>query len=509
MSMYDLESLNQLANTLYHQNLPANQLPKQTDELTDPKTALNSVAFVNQLPINFPKQSKPISSETFSFPNKPVFPNEPSANSSGSYYFLKSFAGKCVDPQQSFPSMSGLGDVRKDFPIFQQKINGNPLIWFDNAATTQKPQIVLDTINQFYRESNSNVHRGVHTLANKATDAYETAREKVQQWLGASSKSEIIFVRGTTEAINLVAQSYGRMVLGKGDEILITTMEHHSNIVPWQLVRDTTGATIRAVSISEQGEINLNEYEKLLSRRTRIVAITHVSNVLGTINPIRTMIEMAHAYGACVVIDGAQSAPHLPINLQELDADFYAFSGHKAYGPTGIGVLYGKKDLLEAMPPWQGGGSMIKEVTIDDATYNVLPYKFEAGTGNIADAVGLGAAIDYLQKIGLTRIEHHEKELTQYTMGELARIHGLRLIGTSMHKISVISLLMDGYSPEDLARYLDQKGIATRVGHHCAQPVMQRYGIKGTLRISLGLYNTKDEIDVLVETLKGLRRNVY
>ena len=422
---------------------------------------------------------------------------------SDSYYFLKSLNPEGITlPGQSPDSTYNVQTIREDFPILQRKVNGRPLIWFDNAATTQKPQAVIEALEKFYRESNSNVHRGAHSLAAKATDAYETAREKVRQFLGASSATEIIFLRGTTEAINLVAQTYGRAVVGKGDEILLTTMEHHSNIVPWQMLRDATGATIKVIPITEWGEINLEAYERLLVRRPRIVAITHVSNVLGTINPVREMIEMAHGYGACVLVDGAQAVAHLPVDVRELDVDFYTFSGHKIYGPTGIGVLYGKKDLLEEMPPWQGGGSMIDKVTFESTTYNRLPHKFEAGTGNIADAVGLGAAIDYLQKIGRSEMERYEKEITEYAMTELAKIRGVDLIGTSQSKTGVISFVVDGFSLDDLAGALDRRGIATRVGHHCAQPLMRHYGIEGTIRVSLGIYNTKEEIDVLIETIK-------
>lgn len=434
---------------------------------------------------------------------KPDFPI------SDSYYFLKALNPEGMTlPGRSPGSTYNVQAIRKDFPIFQQKVNGRPLIWFDNAATTQKPQAVIEAIEKFYRESNSNVHRGAHTLAAKATDAYETAREKVRHFLGASSAAEIIFLRGTTEAINLVAQTYGRTVLGKRDEILLTTMEHHSNIVPWQMLQDATGATIQVVPITERGEIDLDAYGKLLERRPRIVAITHVSNVLGTINPVREMIEMAHHYDACVLVDGAQAVAHLPVDVRELNADFYTFSGHKIYGPTGIGVLYGKKDLLEEMPPWQGGGSMIHQVTFEETTYNRLPYKFEAGTGNIADAVGLGAAIDYLQRIGRSEIEGYEKEITGYAMAELAKIRGVHLIGTAPSKTSVISFLVDGISPEEMGAILDRAGIATRVGHHCAQPLMRHYGINGTIRAALGIYNTIEEIDVLVETIKeALRRS--
>jgi cysteine desulfurase/selenocysteine lyase len=426
-----------------------------------------------------------------------------------SYYFL-SFLDREKMRLSDQPTNSAyqVQTIRKDFPILQRKVNGYPLIWLDNAATTQKPQGVLEALEKFYRESNSNVHRGAHSLAAKATDAYEAAREKVRHFLGASSVAEIIFLRGTTEAINLVAQTYGRAVVGKGDEILLTTMEHHSNIVPWQMLQKAAGAIIQAVSITEEGEINLGEYEKLLTRRPKIVAITHVSNVLGTINPVREMIEMAHHYGACVLVDGAQAVAHLPVDVRELDADFYAFSGHKIYGPTGIGVLYGKKALLEAMPPWQGGGSMIERVTFEETTYKRLPHKFEAGTGNIAAAVGLGAAVDYLQKIGRIAIEGYEREITEYALSKLAGIRGARLFGRSQMKTGVISFLIDGVSPEDLARDLDRQGIATRVGHHCAQPLMRRYGIEGAIRASLGIYNTKEEIDVLIETIRKTLQGV-
>lgn len=435
----------------------------------------------------------------------PALMNQLADVPSNDYYFLN-FSNRGEGPLLKQPPASDFDveAIRRDFPILQQKVNGQPLIWFDNAATTQKPQVVMDTLDQFYRESNSNVHRGVHALATKATDAYEKAREKIQHFLGASSPEEIILVRGATEAINLVAQTYGRAVFKKGDRIFISVMEHHSNIVPWQMLREVTGAVLQAIPITDSGEIDMDEYEKLLALRPKMVAVTHVSNVLGTINPIRTMVEMAHSYGACVLVDGAQAAAHLPVDVKELDADFYTFSGHKTYGPTGIGVLYGKKNLLEAMPPWQGGGSMIKEVAFEETTYNELPYKFEAGTGNIADAVGLGAAIDYLQKIGRSKLEHYEEKITGYALAELSQIRKLHLIGTSQSKIGVISFLVDGISPEELARHLDEKGIATRVGHHCAQPLMRRYGIESVVRVSFGIYNTRDEIELMVETVKGI-----
>lgn len=497
MTTLNPDLLAQLVQDIYHGTLgiaqeqnPGNNGPITANGLGEPtEVCLGSLSEAGSLP----------KAGTAGKPDLPL---------SDSYYFLKSLNPEGMTlPGRSPGSTYNVQAIRKDFPIFQQKVNGRPLIWFDNAATTQKPQTVIDVLVKFYCESNSNVHRGAHSLAAKATDAYETAREKVRHFLGASSAAEIIFLRGTTEAINLVAQTYGRTVLGKGDEILLTTMEHHSNIVPWQMLRDATGATIQVVPITEWGEINLDEYGKLLERRPRIVAITHVSNVLGTINPVREMIEMAHRYGACVLLDGAQAVAHLPVDVRELDADFYTFSGHKIYGPTGIGVLYGKKALLEAMPPWQGGGSMIEQVTFAATTYNRLPYKFEAGTGNIADAVGLGAAIDYLQRIGLSEIERYEKEITGYAMAELAKIRGVHLIGTSPSKTSVISFLADGISPEEMGKILDREGIATRVGHHCAQPLMRHYGIKGTIRVALGIYNTTEEIDVLIETIKkALRR---
>ncbi|NLW48994.1 MAG: cysteine desulfurase [Firmicutes bacterium] len=436
--------------------------------------------------------------------------NDVSKDLSDSYYFLKASNRDDLTLLGQSPDLTyNVQGIREDFPILQRKVNGHPLIWFDNAATTQKPQVVIEALEKFYRQSNSNVHRGAHSLATEATNAYETAREKVRHFLGASSTAEIVFLRGTTEAINLVAQTYGRKVVGQGDQILLTAMEHHSNIVPWQLLQEATGAIIQAVPITKAGEIDLGEYEKLLTRRPKIVAITHVSNVLGTINPIRKMVAMAHHYGACVLVDGAQAVAHLPVNVRELDADFYVFSGHKIYGPTGIGVLYGKKALLEEMPPWQGGGSMIDRVTFEETNYNKLPYKFEAGTGNIADAVGLGAAIDYLQKIGRSAIEGYEREITRYAMSELARIRGARLFGRSKLKTSVISFLVDGIPPEDLAWDLDRQGIATRVGHHCAQPLMRYYGIEGAIRASLGIYNTREEIDLLVETIRRVLQGAF
>jgi cysteine desulfurase/selenocysteine lyase len=415
------------------------------------------------------------------------------------YYFL---------PKSMYNSSTNydVQSIRGQFPILRRKVNGKPLIWLDNSATTQKPQCVIDTLNQYYSEYNSNVHRGAHTLSEIATDALEAARKKVQVFIGASLPEEIIFLRGTTEAINLIAQAYGNQNINSGDEIILTTMEHHSNIVPWQELAKRKGAVIKVAPINDKGEIILEEYQKLFTPRTRMVAIAHVSNVLGTVNPVRTMIEIAHANGVRVLIDGAQSVPHLRVNVAELGTDFYVFSGHKIYGPTGIGVLYGKKALLEKMPPWQTGGGMIKDVSFSHTTYNHLPHKFEAGTSNIAGAIGLGSATDFMMKIGMENVEHYEKKLTDYSMQAMSEIPGLKIIGTSPTKTSVLSFLIDNVSPDAIARSLDQEGIAVRVGHHCAQPVMKRFGVDGTIRASLGLYNTKEEVDVLVNVLYKMVR---
>lgn len=395
--------------------------------------------------------------------------------------------------------------IRKDFPILHQKVNGKPLIWLDNAATTQKPQSVIDALSHYYQQDNSNIHRAAHTLAARATDTYEAAREKVQRFLGASSSSEIIFVRGTTEAINLVAQTYGRKNIRAGDEILLSNLEHHANIVPWQMLAQETGAIIKVIPISDNGEVLLEEYTRLLGPRTRIVGITQVSNALGTILPVRELTEIAHRHGARVLIDGAQAVSHQPVNVQELNCDFYTLSGHKLFAPTGIGVLYAKREILEDLPPWQGGGSMIRHVTFEKTIYSDPPAKFEAGTPNIADAVGLGAAIDYITRLGMTNIERYEHQLTEYAMQRLAEIPGLRLIGTAPHKVSVLSFLINDIPVEEVGKRLAQEGIAVRAGHHCAQPTMQRYGITGTVRPSLAFYNTYQEIDTLVEVLQTIR----
>ena len=391
--------------------------------------------------------------------------------------------------------------IRADFPILQEQVRGRQLVYLDNAATSQKPRAVLDAIIRYYEHSNANVHRGVHYLSERATAEYESARKVVQLFLGAARPSEIIFVRSATEAVNLVAQTYGHTHVGAGDEVLITAMEHHSNIVPWQLLCDEKGAKLRVAPIDDRGELILDEFESLLGPRTKIVAVGHVSNALGTLNPIKSITAMAHAKGIPVLVDGAQAAPRLAVNVQDLDCDFYAFSGHKAYGPTGIGVLYGKSALLETMPPYQGGGEMISSVTFDKTIYNKVPHKFEAGTPDMSGAVGLGAAIEYLNTLGIENIAAHEHELLAYATEAVADIPGVRLIGTAREKVGVLSFVMDGIHPHDIGTILDQEGIAIRTGHHCAQPVMERFGVDATARASFGLYNTKDEVDELVRGL--------
>jgi len=391
--------------------------------------------------------------------------------------------------------------VRRDFPILRERVHGRPLVWLDNAATTQKPQSVIDRIAYYYEHENSNVHRGAHTLAARATDAYEAARDKVRRFLNAPSAKQIVFVRGATEAINLVAKSWGRRNVGSGDEIVITWLEHHANIVPWQQLASDKGARLRVVPVNDRGEVILEEYEKLLGPKTRIVAFPQVSNALGTILPAREMVQMAHRHGARVLVDGAQSVPHMPVDVQELDCDFCVFSGHKLFGPTGIGVLYGKADALEAMPPWQGGGNMITDVTFEKTTYQPPPGRFEAGTGSIADAVGLGAAIDYLTALGIERVSRYEHDLRLYAEDKLARVPGFRLIGTAPAKAGVISVVLDGVRTEDVGGALDQEGIAVRSGHHCAQPILRRFGLESTVRASLAPYNTCEDIDALVAAL--------
>jgi cysteine desulfurase/selenocysteine lyase len=395
--------------------------------------------------------------------------------------------------------------VRRDFPILSQTIHGKPLVYLDNAATTQKPQAVIDAMVRSYAEDNANIHRGVHLLSERATQAYELAREKVQQFLNAAHSREIIFVRGTTEAINLVAATYGRAHVGQGDEVLITEMEHHSNIVPWQLLCEEKGAHLKVLPITDEGELRMDLLDGMLTDRTKIVAVNHVSNSLGTINPIRTIVEKAHARGIPVLVDGAQAVAHIPVDVQALDADFYALSGHKLYGPTGIGVLYGKAALLAAMPPYQSGGDMISAVTFKKTTFNALPNKCEAGTPNIAGAVGLGDAIDYLRAMDTCAVHAYEDELLAYGTSALTSLPGIRLVGTAAQKTSVLSFVMENVHPHDIGTILDQEGVAIRTGHHCTQPLMERMGVPATARASLALYNTRDEIDALVRALDKVR----
>ena len=442
----------------------------------------------------------------------------PSASSEPRYYFVDSvrLTNGYVTPVMPSPhgdvpvATAGqrepfdVNAVRRDFPVLQERVNGRQLVWFDNAATTHKPQSVIDRISYFYEHENSNIHRAAHELAARATDAYEGARERVRRFINAPDVDEVIFVRGTTEAINLVANSWGGQHVGEGDEIIVSHLEHHANIVPWQQLASAKGAKLRVIPVDDSGQLIMSEYSRLLSERTKIVAVGHVSNALGTVTPVQQVVEMGHRAGACVLIDGAQSVPHLRVNMQTLGADFFVFSGHKVFGPTGIGVVWGKREVLEDMPPWQGGGNMIADVTFEKTVFQPIPSKFEAGTGNIADAVGLGAAIDYVTKVGIENIARYEHELLVYGMQQLGAIPGVRLIGTAADKASVMSFVLDGYSTEEVGHALNDEGIAVRTGHHCAQPILRRNGVETTVRPSLAFYNTFDEIDRLVAVVRKL-----
>ena len=436
--------------------------------------------------------------------------NNPDAPASGqSFYFLEDLASYAGNPLGG-----GLGSahpafdvhaVRRDFPILKERVNGHQLVWLDNAATTQKPQAVIDRVSYFYEHENSNIHRAAHELAARSTDAYEGARDTVARFINAGSSSEIVFVRGSTEAINLVAQSWGRQYIGEGDEIIVSWLEHHANIVPWQQLCAETGAVLKVIPVDDDGQVLLAEYQKLLTPRTQLVSFTHVSNALGTITPAQEMIAMARRVNARVLLDGAQSVSHLGVDVQALDCDWFVFSGHKVFGPTGIGVLYGKAELLETMQPWQGGGNMIEDVTFKKTTYQPAPAKFEAGTGNIADAVGLGAALDYLTKIGVANVARYEHELLVYATRALQSVPGLRLIGTAAEKTSVLSFVLAGHDTQEVGAELNKAGIAVRSGHHCAQPILRRFGLESTVRPSLAVYNTYDEIDWLVSVLKKIQ----
>lgn len=395
-----------------------------------------------------------------------------------------------------------LSQIRSDFPILSEKINGNNLVWLDNGATTQRPQVVIDRLKYYYEHENSNVHRGAHTLAARSTDAYENARDIVRRFIGAPSSDEIVFVRGTTEAINLVANAYVKPTLNPGDEIIVSILEHHANIVPWQLIAQETGAVIKVIPCDKDGQLILSEYEKLFTKQTKFVSVTHVSNTLGTVTPVEELIAIAHRHGVRILIDGAQSVAHIPVNVSALDADFFVFSGHKIFAPTGIGVVYGKKELLEAARPYHGGGNMIADVTFERTIYNPAPNKFEAGTGSIADAVGLGAALEYLEAIGMPSVYQWEHELLTYALKELKTVNGLHLVGTAANKASALAFKLDGYSDDEVGERLDRYGIAVRVGHHCAQPVLRHFGYESVVRPTLALYNSPDDIDSLVKVLK-------
>jgi cysteine desulfurase/selenocysteine lyase len=404
------------------------------------------------------------------------------------------------------PGAFNVERVREDFPILRQRINGKPLVYLDNAATSQKPRAVIDAITRYYETENANIHRGVHQLSQRATDDYESARETVRAFLNAAHSREIIFVRGTTEGINLVAQTFGRVNVHSGDEILISALEHHSNIVPWQILCGEAGANLRVAPINDRGELLIDEFQKLLTARTKLVAVAHVSNALGSINPIREIVKMAHAQNIPVLVDGAQAVPHIAVDVRALDCDFFAFSSHKVYGPTGVGVLYGKSALLEAMPPYQGGGDMISSVTFEKTTYNKLPHKFEAGTPDISGVIGMGAAIDYVNRIGIQNIAAHEHDLLTYATRTISSLPGVRLIGTAKEKAGVLSFVMENIHPHDIGTILDQEGIAIRTGHHCAQPLMDRFEVPATARASFALYNTRGEVDALAEGLRQVQK---
>jgi cysteine desulfurase/selenocysteine lyase len=441
---------------------------------------------------------------------------QPAAPSAPAYYFVDSQAAPTVGHAGRVPNADAgrhppfdVNAVRRDFPILAERVNGRPLVWFDNAATTQKPQAVIDRLAYFYAHENSNIHRAAHELAARATDAYEAARQKVARFIGAGSVEEIIFVRGATEAINLVAKSWGAKNIGAGDEIIVSHLEHHANIVPWQQLAAEKGAKIRVIPVDDSGQVLLEEYKRLLNERTKLVAVTQVSNALGTVVPVQEIVELAHRAGAKTLVDGAQSVSHMRVNVRALDTDFFVFSGHKIFGPTGIGVVYGKRDVLEDMPPWQGGGNMIQDVTFERTVFHPPPARFEAGTGNIADAVGLGAALDYVDRVGIENIARYEHDLLVYATHAIRDIPGVRLIGTAADKASVLSFVLKGYTTDEVGQALNEEGIAVRTGHHCAQPILRRFGLETTVRPSLAFYNTCEEVDrfaTVVRRLAGQRR---
>jgi len=543
----DAAALEQLANQFF-QAPPATSpsikqgvSPKAIDtdtsfDIKDPQSSLPdphfedgkipaSVAGSGRQPLLQKEETHPAHPAEHAIPSIASFSTAPQLPFSGAndpaYYFLQTpgpwttglptaFSG--VPTTTAINGHSGLTQppfdvmaVRKDFPILQEYVNGRPLVWLDNAATTQKPQQVITRISDFYSHENSNIHRAAHELAARATDAYEGARKKVQQFLNAGSVNEIVFVRGATEAINLVAKSWGEQHLKTGDEVIVSHLEHHANIVPWQQLAEKNGITLKVIPVDDDGQILLDEYGKLLNSRTRIVAITQVSNALGTITPVKQIVAMAHAMGAKVLVDGAQSVSHMPVDVRDIDADWFVFSGHKVFAPTGIGVLYGKEALLNETQPWQGGGNMIKDVTFEHTEYQYAPGRFEAGTGNIADAVGLGAAIDYVTRLGMMNIDAYEHYLLAYATRLLRNVPGLRLIGTAQHKASVLSFVLNGFTNDQVGQALNKEGIAVRTGHHCAQPILRRFGLESTVRPSLAFYNTCADVDALVSVLHRLR----
>ncbi|MGA2050047.1 MAG: family 2A encapsulin nanocompartment cargo protein cysteine desulfurase [Terracidiphilus sp.] len=475
-----------------------------------PQSTASAAPFAAPLDQNAPQHPGTVA-------HAPDYKASASTNPQSQLRSIESFSGVPVvvpaEGRSEVPSGLGLSSysfdvetIRRDFPILNERVNGRPLIWLDNGATTQKPQSVIDRLSYFYEHENSNVHRAAHELAARSTDAYESAREKTRRFLNAGSPREIVFVRGATEAINLVAQSWGRQNIQKDDEIVVTWMEHHANIVPWQMLCAEKGARLRVAPVDDSGQVLLDEYEKLLGPRTRLVSIAHVSNALGTVLPVQAMTEAAHRHGARVLVDGAQAVSHMRVDVQSIGCDFYVFSGHKVFAPTGIGVVYGRSEVLDQMPPWQGGGNMIQDVTFEKTLYQPPPQRFEAGTGNIADAVGLGAAIDYLDRVGIANVSRHEHMLLTYATAALLKIPGLRIIGTAKEKASVISFVMDGLRTEEIGDYLNRKGIAVRGGHHCAQPILRRFGLESTVRATFALYNTCEEVDALVAALWDLRQ---
>ncbi|MBX3189622.1 MAG: cysteine desulfurase [Labilithrix sp.] len=466
-----------------------------------PEAAIAAIPLVETTAIEPPAADAPATPYFLELAGPPAISNAPPASPAFAY----AIEPEVVPQVAASPGIFDAHAVKRDFPILDQEVHGRPLVWLDNAATTQKPNAVIQRLVRYYEHENSNVHRGAHTLAARATDAYEGARQEARRFLNAGTAEEIVFVRGATEAINLVAQSWGRRNVQAGDEIVVTWLEHHANIVPWQQLCSEKGARLRVAPVDARGQVILEEYERLLSDKTKIVAFTQVSNALGTIVPAREMVEMAHRWGARVLVDGAQAVSHMPVDVQLLDCDFYVFSGHKIFAPTGIGVLYGKKDLLATMPPWQGGGNMIADVTFEKTVYQPPPWRFEAGTGNIADAVGLGAALQYVTALGLPNIARHEHELRVYAEDCLKTIPGLRLVGTAPEKAGVISFVLDGVRTEDVGGALDLEGIAVRSGHHCAQPILRRFGLEATVRASLAPYNTRDDIDALVAAVRRLQ----